>query len=120
MLIGLSASRCCIDMAMGKVDHRNVRKIIARTRIATREELEEVITDYKKYEWQFAYDASGEWVKTDEGARERAASYMRAFYAEGRVEQPRLEDKPIPSIDAPPRPHWITHESEIVWEEQEM
>jgi hypothetical protein len=124
-LIGLSLRQCCQDMAMGKVDPRQVKKIISRTSIRTPKSMEEVISTYQLFDW--GHDkpesfAGGITVRTLSHAKggkeiaEKAGKIFRQMFAEGKVEQPRLTEGRCPDLEATGS-HWITNKKQIKWME---
>ena len=99
-LIGLSVSECFLDMANGTILPEDVKKVIARTYCRSQAAWELVMKVYSGY-WK-AY-------------AETASSLLRQFIEEKRIEQPRLINDMRPNIDLMGR-HWVTDESQIVWE----
>jgi hypothetical protein len=76
MLIGLSLSYCISDIINGRVDKNDVMFIVAGTRIMCDHDLDSVLENYAKYEWQ-----------TDP---ERGMAIAREFYNRGMIIQPRV------------------------------
>jgi hypothetical protein len=123
-LIGLSLRACCEDMATGKVDPSQVKKIISRTSIRTPEHIESVILDYQTFDWghsapenfgggitvcSLGYAPGGKEIA------ERAAIIFRQMFAEGKVEQPRITEGRCPDVTRTGS-HWITSKKQIKWE----
>lgn len=127
-LIGLSLRQCCQDVATGKVDPSQVKKIISRTSIRKPEHMEEVIADYQLWDWgvkdepeHFVGGITVHSLFPDQGPesvsiQERAAAFFRQMFAEGKVEQPRLTEGRCPDLQAIGT-HWITNKKQIKWVE---
>ena len=101
-IIGLSISLCILAIIEGKINACDVVKIIGSTRARNKPEWRDVLKIYKQSYWH----------KNPIGA----AKILRRFIAEGRVEQPRLQNnKRMPTI------HdgiWVTSEDDIRWTDE--
>lgn len=98
-MIGLSLSVCVMHIIDGRVALEDVEKIISATCFANEDEMEEVISHYQETYWR--------------EDPERATSIVRMLWANGKIEQPRLEGKPTHYIyDG----CWVNSESEIKYE----
>ena len=82
--IGLSISLCIADIIKGKVEEKDVEKIIGATNAVNEVDWQEVIRIYKKTHWQ--------------DDPEKGEAILRRFLKQGKIEQPRLEGKPSHSI----------------------
>ena len=76
-LVGLSLSFCVREIAQGKVPFEDVAFLSTGTCIATPDDLEFVIADYRRTYWRDCGD--------------EAARITRILFNEGRVLQPKLE-----------------------------
>ena len=104
-MIGLSVSFCVLDIATGKMAIEDVEKIVGSTRAATPEDWEQVISQYMETYW------SWDGCKPAEGE-----AICRKLLAEGKIEQPRLEnDYNYPWLGN--RKHWVESEDDIIWGE---
>lgn len=109
-LIGLSLSKCCEEMAEGKVDPRDVKLIIAGTSARNQEEIEKLLKEYREYRWS-------------REIRGKASRLARKFFREGKVEQPRNTCGLAPDFDGcgfgrSDRPHWTTNRKTIKWKKE--
>lgn len=95
-MIGLSLSFCIRAMVEGKVDF-NVTKIISNTCCRSEEEWQQAFDRYRNVIWAKNPDA--------------CEALARQWIAEGKVEQPRLQDNKTHCSD----PIWVNDESEIKW-----
>lgn len=95
-MIGLSLSRCVLDILHGRVRIESVDKIIARTNIRN------------DADWQFVMDeyCEGIW-KEDTGRAVEIAELLR-----DKIEQPRNDDLPFPDLSANGG-HWVKSEDVI-------
>ena len=84
MLIGLSLSYCISDIINERVDKNDVMFIIAGTRIMCDHDLDSVLENYAKYNWQ--------------DNPENAKSLAREFYNRGMIIQPRVMDCNPPHV----------------------
>lgn len=84
-MIGLSVSRCCAEMAQGKVSPASVEKIVSRTACETDQHWESVMNQYCDDDWDPSYVAEARRIATD-------------FWRAGLVEQPRLKNNTMPDI----------------------
>jgi len=82
--IGLSLSRCIKDIIEGKVDEKDVEKIIARTAANNEEEWFSLIGRYKQKYWS--------------NNPEEAEAIFHRFMKAGKITQPRLESGKYPDI----------------------
>ena len=82
-MIGLSLSFCVKDIASGKVKEEDVEKIVASTAFCTPDDFEEVLRLYQSVYWRDLPVAT---------------SIARRLYTQGKIEQPRLQGKPVHSI----------------------
>jgi hypothetical protein len=106
-LIGLSLSRCISDIIHGKVEIRNVKKIITGTKYADGLAWTKAIKSHCSFEWESDPDG--------------AESIVWQFLEEGRIEQPRLECEtrfPATQWGKGNGIFWVTDESQIVWNER--
>jgi len=101
-MIGLSVARCVLDIARGRVQLDQVKKIIGGILAPDAETMEYVIREYCKSDWR---KVAGE-----------AEAIFRKLLAENKIEQPRL----INPDHYPERSagHWVKTEAEIVWHDQ--
>ena len=97
-MIGLSVSKCVLDIALGKVAIEVVEKIIGNTCCTSEVMWDSLIKRYRKKYWQKNADEC-----------ERVA---RILIAGEKIEQPRLTKKMIPCITMG---HWVAREDEIEW-----
>lgn len=92
-MIGLSLGLCVADIASGYVDELDVEKIIANTCAYNDERIDKLIAGYNEGYW---FDLP------------QAESIARRLFAQGKVEQPRADDKPHPGYEAANyRNYWI-------------
>lgn len=107
-LIGLSLSKCCEEMAEGKVDPKDVKLIIAGTSARNQEEIEKLLREYREYRWP-------------REIRGKASRLARKFFREGKVEQPRNTCGLAPDFDGGGihcQPIWITNRKTIKWKKE--
>jgi hypothetical protein len=97
-LIGLSLSFCINDVVNGRVSVEQIDKIITGTCALTDDHWEEVISDYRETYWAKDPD--------------RAERIVRTLISLGKIEQPRILNRPTPNIASG---HWVTDESQIAW-----
>lgn len=105
-MIGLSASFCAIDIATGKVDMKDVVRIVSGTFVQNRASLEKVIKEYREWPWD----------KYDPDKCEKAT---RQIFASGKLVQPRVLTGDL-CFQVPRQIEWdyvfwIQDESQIVW-----
>lgn len=84
MLIGLSLSYCIKDLINGRVDKNDVMFIVSGTRIMCKHDLDCVLANYAKYEWQ--------------ENPENAMSLARELYNRGMIIQPRVMGLNAPHV----------------------
>ena len=75
-MIGKSFSACIADICRGKVEEKDVEKIISRTSVRTASEWDKVIQIYKQGSWRDFPD--------------KAEQIARRFIDSEKIEQPRL------------------------------
>ena len=97
MKIGLSVSKCISEMALGNVDPGSVEKIIARTSVRSKADLEWLVKKYREEHWK--------------GVEERAESLFWQLWAEDKIYQPRIHEHWLPSNE---NGIWVNSEDEIV------
>jgi len=101
-MIGLSLSFCIRDIATGKVPIGDVEKLVVGTKTPDDEAFESVLQQYCEYYW---YECA-----------EEAVEIARRLRAEGKIEQPRLEnDDRFPNIA---EARWVETEEQITWQEE--
>jgi hypothetical protein len=116
-LIGLSVSKCIEDIVLGRVELRDVEKIISRTAFNNEKELEYVLIEYSgDNRWlSFGYWKDRPGRRVSEALHKkrirRAKRIARELYAQGRIEQPRLTRRQLPNICT--THHWIGTEASI-------
>ncbi|TSC62421.1 MAG: hypothetical protein G01um101448_1225 [Parcubacteria group bacterium Gr01-1014_48] len=114
MLIGLSVGTCFPDMVVGEVDPAHVDKIIGRTKCPV-DEIDDLVRHYREFEWSYRleddYQKPTEQIK---GLLDEVEALFRKFFAEGRLEQPRLTKGTYPDIDKMGT-YWVHDENKIEW-----
>lgn len=105
--IGLSVSLCVADIARGDIAIEEVSRLIAGTRCKDVDDWSSVIKDYQEEYWSEFPD--------------QAKAILKQLIADGKVEQPRLEnDNHHPLIShSRPSDYWVESEDEIVWSDAE-
>ncbi|MFA5075878.1 MAG: hypothetical protein WC480_00445 [Patescibacteria group bacterium] len=104
-MIGLSLSWCIQDIIEGKVALDALDKIIAGTRCPNPVDWDRVIQRYRDQCWGANPDL--------------AEKIVRRLLAEGRIEQPRLEnDRHHPSVLQKNCVRWVEAEGDIEWSDQ--
>ncbi|MBI5044833.1 MAG: hypothetical protein HZC02_02815 [Candidatus Levybacteria bacterium] len=89
-MIGRSLSFCVQDILRGRVAREDVEKIVAGTTARTEEDWAELVKMYQRSYWRdFPVEA---------------AELVRELRAQGRIEQPRLDNPEVHSIADG---HWI-------------
>lgn len=81
-MIGLSLSLCIQDILEGRVEVNDVEKIISRTCARTDEDWQLLEDHYSKSYWRVAPEAG--------------LALLAYFRIEGKLDQPRLRDDPVP------------------------
>lgn len=89
-LVGLSLSFCIQDILAGRVDESDVIRIQTGTTVETDHDWEQLIHDYQVTYWR--NDAA------------EASAIVQRLRAAGKITQPRLLGKPVPSIS---QGHWL-------------
>jgi len=97
-MVGISLSGCVSSIVRGEIDYGDVEKIIASTAAPDDSSWEKVINNYKVLVWR-KYP-------------EQAGDIARRLWAQGKIEQPRLEGKPYPCLVGSP-PLWFENEADI-------
>lgn len=97
-LIGLSLSLCIAEMVRDHISKEDVVKIVAATSFSNLEEFESnVVPHYNRCHWH--------------GIEQEAHDLAIAMYNDGKIEQPRLEGKPVHAIyDG----KWVDSESDMI------
>lgn len=86
-LVGLSLSRCALDIAEGKVFLGDVVAIVSRTNIECGSSLDDVLKRWR----------DGMCVTLPENQRDKFEAAVREIYNTGRLIQPKLEGEEMPS-----------------------
>jgi hypothetical protein len=102
-MIGISLSRCILDLATDKVRIADVEKIITGTKAPTRTEWMQLLTDYAGKEWA--------------SVAEKAKALAHMLYVSNKIEMPRNSGKPPPVI-AEAGKYWVDSEDQITWAQQ--
>ena len=111
LLIGLSLSFCIEDLVRRRFDYWQVSKIVAGTDASNDQEWTELLEMYKKDHWSKWYPKDvTEWPRLTD----RALKIANRFWAEGKLEQPRLISGKAPSWHGY-KDRWVKSESEIKW-----
>lgn len=105
-MIGISLSACIADMGRGDVKPEFVSRIIAGTAHEFRNpyEMNEQINFYRSHRWRDCAD--------------EAERLFREFWADGKIEQPRLTEGRFPDVETMAT-HWVDLESDITWVQNE-
>ncbi len=101
MFIGLSLSHCVKDIAKGFVSLDDVFKIFASTKASTPKEIDDLISVYKQYYWNF------DPVSCEQIARE--------LFETGRVDQARLSGGEANYIGN----GWWIHDGQLIYVDRE-
>jgi hypothetical protein len=105
-LIGLSLSNCVKDIVLGRVNLCDVEKIISRTAIHNKKQLEFVLIQYAdgpawagiEFLWESGRAIKSASILLFKKRLERAKRIARELYAQGRIEQPRITQRQIPDV----------------------
>lgn len=98
-MIGLSVSRCVLDIVQGTIDPADVTKIVSGTMAETPQDWDRVIRKYR----------DGLWYEF----RDEATLVIRQLIADGKIEQPRLTENKRPLVTD--ENYWVESEDEIIW-----